>query len=63
MALPSCPKCDNRTFSLEEISPARSNYKFSAICCSHCGAIAGVVDFFNIGQLIHNLAKKLGVSL
>ena len=63
MALSTCVKCDNHHFQLVEYSPTGSNYKFNFIQCSHCGGVVGVTDFYNIGQLIHNLAQKLGFKL
>jgi predicted nucleic-acid-binding Zn-ribbon protein len=63
MALPSCPKCGNHMFTTSEIEPSGSNFKFIAVICSSCGTIVGVQEFFNVGQLIHDLAKQLGVKL
>jgi len=63
MALPKCPSCNNRTFSLEELSLQKSAYKLYGVCCTSCGAVVGTQEYFNIGTLIHKLAKKLRVNL
>jgi hypothetical protein len=44
-------------------SPTGSRFKYSIIRCSSYKTGVGVVDFYNIGQLIHDLAKKLGWNL
>jgi hypothetical protein len=61
--MPICIKCDNNTFEIVEHSPRGSNFRFNFIQCSQCGGVVGVVDYFNIGQLIHDFAAKLGFKL
>jgi predicted nucleic-acid-binding Zn-ribbon protein len=63
MARPICPKCDNPTFQITEIEPIDGKYKLNAIHCAKCGAVVGVKEFYNLGQLIYDLAKKLNVKL
>jgi len=46
-----------------EAEPNTSNFKVLFIQCAACGGVAGVMDFYNIGQLIHNFAKKMGINL
>ncbi len=62
MAIPRCPKpnCDGANFSMSELTPSGSEYKYSAVCCSRCGAVVGVLDFFNLGSLLKKIQKKLG---
>jgi hypothetical protein len=60
---PSCPKCSGTSFSLEELKVQKSAYRIFGVCCTHCGAVVGTQDYYNIGSLIHNLAKKLNVNL
>lgn len=59
----SCIKCNNSTFQLEEVTPRGSNFVLNFIKCSSCDGAVGVIDFYNIGELIHQLSEKLGVSL
>lgn len=62
MAISTCPKCPGSTFENKLYSPTGSKFKLSFIQCSSCGAVVGVMDYFNIGGLIQALAKKLGVG-
>jgi predicted nucleic-acid-binding Zn-ribbon protein len=55
----TCPKCDGQRFELRTIEPLRSNWKYNAVQCSKCGAVVGVVDYYNVGFLVRELAKKL----
>lgn len=61
--MPNCPRCKHAHFTVSEITPTGSNFKFNAIHCSACGCVVGVVDYFNIGQVLHNLAKALNVKI
>jgi len=63
MSTPRCPKCDHTSFQMTEISPERSAFKLMAVHCSGCGTIVGTMDYYNIGTLLHKIAKKIGVSL
>jgi len=63
MANPTYVKCGNNVFELQDYSPKGSNFRFNMVQCSQCGAVVGVVDYYNIGQLIHDLAAKLGVKI
>ena len=63
MASSTCIKCGNTRFEVKENSPTGSNFKFIFIQCSNCGGVVGVMDFYNTAQLIHDLAKKLKVTL
>ena len=63
MAISKCIQCGNTTFEMQENSPIGSNFKFMFIQCSSCGGVVGVVDYYNIGQVLKKIAKKLGVSI
>lgn len=56
----SCPKCGKETFELVEHTPKKSNYKVHFIQCEGCGAVVGVLPFFNANQQINNLEQKIG---
>lgn len=62
MAVSTCPKCDGTFFETKENSPRGSNFKFTFVQCASCGAVVGVMDYFNIGQLIQILAKRMGLG-
>ncbi len=63
MAVSTCTKCDNTQFELKEVTPRDSEFILSFIQCTSCGGVIGVIDFYNVGELIHQLAGKLNVSL
>lgn len=61
MALSStCPKCGSISFEVATVEPNKSNHKLNFVRCSSCGGVVGVLDFYNIGSLLQNLAKELG---
>ena len=61
MAMSTCVKCGNSSFEVKENSPSKSNYKLMFIQCSSCGGVVGVMDYFNIGDFVVKIAKKLGI--
>lgn len=64
MALSSkCPCCSSTAFESVIETPKNSNFKLQFIRCSSCKTVVGVLDYYNIGAMLENLAKKLGVSL
>ncbi|HGH4615002.1 TPA: hypothetical protein ACJIWM_000731 [Enterobacter bugandensis] len=62
MALTTCPKCTSTRFELKETAVTGSRYKVLFIQCSSCGAAVGVQDYYNIGELLTRICKKLGVQ-
>jgi hypothetical protein len=63
MARSKCGKCDGYVFEVVETVPGNSRYKVLFVQCSSCGTVVGVMDYFNIGTLIYNLAGKLKINL
>jgi uncharacterized Zn finger protein len=63
MAASICPRCAGSFFEVVEKEPTHSNFKLLFVQCSSCGAVVGVLEHFNIGNLIHDLAEKLKVDL
>lgn len=63
MAVPTCPKCDSRTFETQVFEPRGSRFKLMSVNCTSCGAVVGVTDFWNIGQTLMDLGKRLGFDL
>ena len=61
MAIPRCPKCESSSFENSEVEPRRSNFKLIFVHCSSCGAVVGVVDYYNIGAELKEIRAKLGV--
>jgi hypothetical protein len=62
MAVSTCPKCDSTSFEAKEHSPHGSNFKYQFIQCASCGAVVGVMDYFNIGGMLQTLATKLRIG-
>lgn len=58
-----CPNCQRTSFETVEETPKDSNFKLMFIRCDSCKTVVGVIDYFNIGNLIHKLADKLNVNL
>lgn len=63
MLTPKCPKCENASFELKEIKVKGSRFLLNAVICSHCGSIVSTHEYYNIGERIIALAKKLRVNL
>ena len=62
MAVSTCPKCESTVFEIKEHEPRGSSFKYGFVQCAACGAVVGVMDFFNIGGMLQSLAKKLGIG-
>ncbi|MDH4129895.1 MAG: hypothetical protein OEV44_14145 [Spirochaetota bacterium] len=48
---------------MAEVTPVNSNTKATFIQCTKCGSVAGVLDVYNIGLYIREIAKKLEVNI
>jgi hypothetical protein len=55
----SCAKCGNGIFKLVTQEPVGTDFKFSFVQCSSCNTPVGVLDYFNIGQLLQNQNKLI----
>lgn len=58
-----CPKCQLTGFETVTETPLNSNFDLQIIRCKSCKTAIGVLDHYNIGALIFDLAKKLGIPL
>ena len=63
MALSTCPKCDNHIFELVENSPINSSFKLNFVQCAKCGTVVGVMEYYNIGDKLTKLEKKIDRKL
>ncbi len=59
MAIPSCPKCGKGFFTTSVEEPSGSKFKLIFVSCSSCGAVVGVMDYFNVGHLIVKQSKAI----
>ena len=58
-----CPKCQATGFESVIETPNNSNFKLQFIRCKSCKTVVGVQDYYNIGNLLYVLAKKLNINL
>ncbi len=63
MAASTCIKCGWTKFETVAKEPNKSAYKLLFTQCTNCGGVVGVTEFYNIGALVHALAKALKVKL
>lgn len=65
MAIPTCIKCGNHFFEVREAGShvRENNFKIFFVQCTQCGGVVGVQEYYNIGQRITDLAKKLNIHL
>ena len=58
-----CPRCDSTSFEMVEHTPSGSSFKLMFIQCAFCKSVVGVMDYYNIGSRLLELAKKMGITL
>ncbi len=58
-----CPKCESSSFEVEYETPKNSNFKLLFVCCSSCGTVVGVLDYYNIGAMLEKLGDRLNINL
>jgi uncharacterized Zn finger protein len=58
-----CPKCEKSGFEVVNEVPVNSNYPLIFVRCANCGSVIGVLDYYNVGELIKKLAEKLKIDL
>ncbi|QAA81378.1 hypothetical protein EI546_06390 [Aequorivita sp. H23M31] len=63
MAYSKCASCNSTSFESSIETPKNSRYKLQFIKCASCGAVVGVMDYYNIGALVQKLAKKMGFDI
>jgi hypothetical protein len=63
MATSTCIKCGGTTFESREATPRSSPFKLAFVQCASCGGVVGVMDFHNIGEMLKDFAKVLGVKI
>lgn len=61
MAQPKCGFCDGTFFEVTTVAPTKSRYKLLATHCAKCGAILGMTESLNIGAVLSQISKKLGL--
>lgn len=62
MALSVCPKCSKPEFELAEshnLQGGGYSTKVWFVQCASCGAVVGVIDYFNLTHRIRELEAKV----
>lgn len=60
MARSKCGSCGSSAFELVEQDRLKnSNFKLTFVQCSSCGVPIGVMDYYNIGDKLNDLEKRL----
>ena len=54
-----CLKCDHDKFEIVENTPANSEATILFVQCASCKAVVGVMDFYNLGNMMHRLEKNV----
>ena len=62
MALSTCVKCGGTLFETSEVEPLGSKFKLIFVQCAICGGVVGVLEYYNVGEMIQTLAKRLGAG-
>jgi len=63
MAVSKCAKCDNTVFEMIEKEPVGSEFKVMFIQCARCGTVVGIHDYYNIGAMLNNIKKHMGMPV
>lgn len=70
MATSTCPKCDSTSFEIQVFEILRAEYKHLCVQCAKCGAVVGILDYYNIGNILvaqnkalEAIADKLGIEV
>jgi hypothetical protein len=59
MATSTCPKCNSTQFEMKEHSPRNAKFNLEFVQCASCGAVVGVMGYFNIGSETQDLKKQI----
>ena len=70
MATSNCPRCENTSFEVQILDIERAHFKHLCVQCARCGSVVGVLDFYNVGNMllaqnkaIRAIAEKVGVGV
>ncbi len=63
MAQSTCPKCPGTAFEAVEATITRCSMPKTFIQCTRCGCVVGVIDSFNVPELINTLANGLKIDI
>ncbi len=63
MAKPTCVKCGSSQFGMTTQNLKDVNHEYSFIHCSSCGTVVGVVNEYNIANLLLRVCDHLGIDV
>lgn len=63
MATSQCSKCGCTSFEMVSAKIKGSAFNFYFIQCSSCGTVVGITEYYNIGERLNKLAKKLNITI
>lgn len=63
MAPSRCAKCEAESFEAVRADLKGTRFGYMFVQCARCGTVVGVMDAYNVPNLLFNAAKKLGVNL
>lgn len=63
MPKPFCPKCSNTRFIAKAYEVENARHPVTFIQCRGCGFPVGTQEYFSSGDLVLQLARKLGFKL
>jgi hypothetical protein len=59
MAQSNCPRCSSESFEIKEVQPLGTSFNYFFLQRASCGAVVGVVDYYNTGALLHWQEKAI----
>ena len=63
MATSRCAKCEGTSFEAVRADLKGTRFGYMLVQCAGCGTVVGVMDAYNVPNLLFNAARKLGVNL
>lgn len=59
MAIPTCPRCEGRSFEMSTAVVGNSQYQQSLLLCSKCGSVLGLTEYLNVGSRVEELRQQM----
>jgi len=61
MVTSSCPKYGSNAFECVEATIKGLDFRHNFVQCAQCGAVVGILDYYNLGNILRKIADKLGI--
>lgn len=59
MASSTCVRCGGTSFEVVKLVPKESKFILLSVQCESCGGVAGVMDYYNLGDLLMMIRADL----